>query len=130
MIKPSSSLVLCTAGLTSGGSSGILSRSAKTLLGTVNGLFCASAAGAGRTSNTASVNNVVRIMCFIQSYGDRAEDHSRPKWRALVALQVFTLLDHRFWGTSMPLDLTLVVVAESQARTVSARMHPLPCEDD
>ena len=61
MTKPSSALVLCTVGLTSGGSNGILSRSAKTLIGTVNRPFCASARAAGNRNSTASVNDMVRV---------------------------------------------------------------------
>ncbi len=68
MTKPSSALVLCTVGLTSGGSSGILSRSAKTLLGTVNRSFCASARPPGNRNSTASVNEMVRLTCLIESH--------------------------------------------------------------
>jgi hypothetical protein len=61
MISLSSSLLLCTVAVTSGGSNGIFSNSVKTRAGTVNRPCAASAARAGKTKNTPAIKHKMHL---------------------------------------------------------------------
>src|SRR5947207_6382302 len=76
MTTPSSSRLLCTVGLTSGGSAGILSRSAKSRIGTANLLFPVSAAynSVEDAKSTKIAIQWLRRMCSIETQEPTKKD--------------------------------------------------------